>query len=378
MPECGNPVWPCAMTGAAACLSGFEGLEVIIHGPSGCFYYPATVLHRPLSCSFLTGDEIVCGAEERLQDLIRTLIGKRRKIAVITTCIPALTGEDLNDLGRQNDLIIIDSPGFLGDFETGYSLALQQLPVRIAPGSEGVNLDGISLFDPFCSGNIMEARRLLDRMGIPLATTFCDDKLQSLDTVSPFTLTTNPDYSSGTGQSLGCILGLDDVRSTCDSVAGIFPSAEVDGIYREADHAEERIIHACDRYLRRYDPPSVAIFAGDGYARFIADLLDRYLDAPILCIGSRNVPVPSRFHSIWMTSLDQIRDMIGDSKPDLIFGSSFENSIRDGAAFIPVTPPVRGTIRLRSHAICGIEGTLSCMEETLNACMDRVHKVPPL
>ena len=30
MPECDNPLWPCAMTGAAAALAGFEGLSVVI------------------------------------------------------------------------------------------------------------------------------------------------------------------------------------------------------------------------------------------------------------------------------------------------------------------------------------------------------------
>ena len=34
MPECENPLWPCAMTGAAACLAGFEGITVVIHGSS--------------------------------------------------------------------------------------------------------------------------------------------------------------------------------------------------------------------------------------------------------------------------------------------------------------------------------------------------------
>ena len=48
MPECGTPLWPCAMTGAAACLAGFEGITVVIHGSSGCYYYPATLLHAPL------------------------------------------------------------------------------------------------------------------------------------------------------------------------------------------------------------------------------------------------------------------------------------------------------------------------------------------
>lgn len=53
MPECTNPLWPCAMTGAAACLAGFDGVTVVIHGSSGCYYYPATLLHAPLSGTFL-------------------------------------------------------------------------------------------------------------------------------------------------------------------------------------------------------------------------------------------------------------------------------------------------------------------------------------
>ena len=375
MPECSNPVWPCAMTGAASCLAGFDGIGVIIHGPSGCYFYPATILHRHLFCSFLISDDIVCGSAERLHDLISSLSGQYRKIAVITTCIPSLIGEDVKDLPGGEDLIIIDSPGFTGDFEAGYRNALAELPVREDPDSKGINLDGISLMDPFCSGNIMEGRRILDRMGIPAATLFCHDHLRMLDTISPFTITTNPDLSRGDTQSLGCILGLDGVRSACGKIAEVFPFSDTGTILTEADTAEERIIHACDRYMRRYDPPAVAIFSGEGYGRFIADMLNRYLDAEILCIGSRNGITPSRFPASRVTDFDQIRDLIHTGQPDLIFGSSFEYSVRNGAAFIPVTPPVRGTVRLRSHPICGIEGALSCMEETLNACMDRERTI---
>jgi nitrogenase molybdenum-iron protein alpha/beta subunit len=359
------------MTGAASALAGFEGIGVIIHGPSGCYFYPATILHRTLYCSFLISDDIVCGTAGRLQDLVSSLSGRFEKIAIISTCIPSLIGEDVRDLPGRDDLIVVDSPGFVGDYETGYRNALAKLPVREDSGSKGINIDGISLMDPFYSGNIMEGQRILDRVGIPAATLFCHDHLRKLDTTSPFTLTTNPDLAAGNGLSLGCLLGLDGVRSACREIEEVFPLSDTSTILQETDTAEERIVHACDRYMRRYDPPAVAIFSGCGYGLFIADMLNRYLDAEILCIGSRNTLTPSGFPASQVTDLDQIRNLIQVGQPDLIFGSSFEYSLREGAAFIPVTPPVRGTVRLRSHSICGIEGALSCMEETLNACMDR-------
>jgi nitrogenase molybdenum-iron protein alpha/beta subunit len=66
------------MTGAASCLAGFDGIGVIIHGPSGCYFYPATILHRPLYCSFLISDDIVCGTADRLHELISSLSGQYR------------------------------------------------------------------------------------------------------------------------------------------------------------------------------------------------------------------------------------------------------------------------------------------------------------
>jgi nitrogenase molybdenum-iron protein alpha/beta subunit len=49
MPECDNPLWPCAMTGAAACLAGFRGMSVVIHGSSGCYYYRRTGCAKSLA-----------------------------------------------------------------------------------------------------------------------------------------------------------------------------------------------------------------------------------------------------------------------------------------------------------------------------------------
>jgi hypothetical protein len=126
--------------------------------------------------------------------------------------------------------------------------------------------------------------------------------------------------------------------------------------------------------VRRFDPPAAAIFGGSAYASFAAEALHRYLDADILVIGSRNPAAPSRFPARQMADLGSISGFLAAEQPDLVVGSSFERSACPGAAFAALTPPLRGRVLLRSRALAGIEGTLSFMEDALNACMDRNRK----
>ena len=99
--------------------------------------------------------------------------------------------------------------------------------------------------------------------------------------------------------------------------------------------------------------------------------LTKYLDADIACICTRNKPAPAPFRVEQTISLERIREAIAESRPDLVIGSSFERSFSDNAAFIGLTPPLRGRVRLSSRPIIGIEGELSFMEDVLNACLDR-------
>jgi len=66
--------------------------------------------------------------------------------------------------------------------------------------------------------------------------------------------------------------------------------------------------------------------------------------------------------------------MLEHERPDLVLGSSFEQAIFPTAAFVGVTPPLRGAMRLHARPLAGIEGALALMESVLNACMD--HKKP--
>ncbi|MFA4861604.1 nitrogenase component 1 [Methanoregula sp.] len=370
MPECTNPLWPCAMTGAAACLAGFEGMSVVIHGSSGCYYYPATLLHAPLHGTFILEHEVIFGSEERLLEVVSGLSGKGKKIAVITTCVPALLGEDIRSMLENYDVILVDSPGFAGDVETGYRKALAALPVQVNPDTPGVNIDGVSLFDPYSSGNVQEVRRLLTAASIPVATVFCQDRFSRISASAACTVGTNRDFASGVGECCGETLGLAAVRATFCRLGNLFPGADISPVLAEADLQEERIIRVCDKYLQRYDPPSVVIAAGFSYARFAAETLEQYLDADIRGICSRNPPEETRYPAEHVTGMGQVRELIASRDPDLVIGSSFERSVSPGRVFTGMTPPLRGEVRIAPRPLAGINGTLSFVEQVLNALLD--------
>lgn len=370
MPECDNPLWPCAMTGAAACLAGFRGMSVVIHGSSGCYYYPTTLLHAPLHGTFILENEVIFGSEDRLREVIGELSGTGNRIAVITTCVPAIMGEDIQSLFAENDVLLVDSPGFSGDAETGYAKALSLLSPRTDKTADGVNIEGICLLDPFHKGNLQELMRLLNLASVPVGTVFCCDALQKTRRAAPWTIGTNRDFPGSAGEYLGGTLGLDAVRATFEELGNRYSESDISPVLQELSQQEEETARVCDKYLRRFDPPSVLIFAGASYAEFAAQALEHYLDADIRFIGMRNHCSTSRYPSAPVRGLNEAKTLIGEHDPDLVLGSSFERSVIGKRAFFAITPPVRGEVRLAPVPLAGINGTLFFMEQVLNTCMD--------
>jgi nitrogenase molybdenum-iron protein alpha/beta subunit len=370
MPECDNPLWPCAMTGAAAALAGFDGVAVVIHGSSGCYYYPTTLLHAPLHGTFILENDVIFGSEDRLLEVIGGIAKTGKRVAVVTTCVPAILGEDIRSMLDGCDVILVDSPGFAGEIEDGYARAIAAMEPRIDPDAAGVNIDGICLFDPFFSGNLQECRRLFAMASVPVGTVFCKDRFGRVSHASPCTIGTNGDFPSGAGDFLGGTLGFDALRSTFAHIGERIEGSDVGPVLAELDSQEERVVRACDKYLHRFDPPSVAIFAGWSYAEFAAGMLEKYLDSDICCIGTRNTPGVSSFPVQKAGGLAQVKALIEAEGPDLLIGSSFERSARPASAFVGIIPPLRGTVRLSPAPLAGINGALAFIEQVLNASMD--------
>jgi nitrogenase molybdenum-iron protein alpha/beta subunit len=242
---------------------------------------------------------------------------------------------------------------------------------RVDPGSGGVNIDGVCMFDPFFTGNVQEIVRLFRMASVPVGTIFCQDRLENVHRAALYTVGTNGDFTSGVGGYLGGMLGFDTIRETFTRVGEVIDGSDIDPVLAELDLQEDRVVRACDKYLHRYDPPVAAVFGGCSYATFAARMLNQYLDAEICCIGSRNGDCDTAFPVTRAAGLSQVRDLIGAHHPDLVIGSSFERSVCGDAAFVGIIPPLRGSIRLFPSPLAGTNGTLSFIEQVLNACMNK-------
>ncbi|TAJ44546.1 oxidoreductase [Methanofollis fontis] len=351
------------MCGAVSCLSGFEGLEVVIHGSSGCYFYPASLIGRPIHSTLLIEEEVIFGSAERLRLTVEGVGASGQPIAVVQTCVPAVTGEDFGAMLDGGQVLLVDSPGFAGGMEEGYRRAIEALEPRVDPDQTGVTIDGLNPMDPFWRGNLLEAERLIRRAGGRVATAIAADRFETLKHCGQYVVSTNPGLSCGIGESAGNLLGL---GATIAAFCCLADRNELDAspIIQEAEEAGGRIERACDKYLSRSDPPSVAIFAEEAYAGYAADTLRRYLDAEIVVCAPRTGPDA-------VTSLAEVRELIDDGQPDLILGSTYEQAAAPGIPYVPLTFPQRGRIRLHARPIVGIEGTLSLMDDVLTACGGR-------
>lgn len=370
-PGCNGPLWPCALTGAASCLAGFSGLAVVIHGSSGCYYYPATFLKRNLHGTFLIESDLVMGGEERLLEVLRTLPKGSGRPAIITSCAPDISGEDIRACTQEFDPILVESPGFCGGAEVGHARAMAALNPAVDSTKKTVNIDGITLMDPFHRGNLLELKRLLNLVGAEPGTVFCHDRYDAVASAGPQTIAANPDFTGAPGKNIGGTLGLDATRATFRKLCDGNRDLEISLLEEEVRDADERAVYACDRFLRRFDPPIVVVFGTPGYASFAAETLERYLDAEIAFVGTRFGTGPSWFPSGTVTGFEEAERIIGEHSPDLVLGSSFEKTLAQDAAFVGIIPPLRGQVRLRAESIAGIEGTLSFLELVLNSCIDR-------
>jgi nitrogenase molybdenum-iron protein alpha/beta subunit len=362
------------MTGAVAFLSGLEGLAIVIHGSSGCFYYPASLVGGDLHGTLLLGEEVVFGGTDRLCEVVAPLSATHRAVAVVQTCAPAVSGEDPAML-QGDDIIMVDSPGFTGGFDAGFRKAqetLRPLFDRVCPG---VTIDGLNPADPFYRGNFLEARRILECADIPFCSAISSGRFEASMPAGEWSVTVNPDLVSGIGQPCGSFLGFPAIRETMRILCEHYSPADPAPVLDEVETATGRIAAACDKYLRRYDPPVAAVFGTAGYAAFASSMLSTFLDADITFIGLREDPVsPFPGHARTLTDLEEISQVLGEISPDLVLGSSYERAAAPGSAFVGLTFPQRGRVMIGSRALAGTEGALRFMDEVLNACMDRCRK----
>ncbi len=181
-----NPAKACQPLGAIFCASGFEGTMPFIQGAQGCVAYFRSHLSRHFKEPFaaistsMTEDAAVFGG---LHNMIEGLenaytLYKPKMLAVSTTCMTEVIGDDLNAFIKQarekgvipEDLLVpfAHTPSFVGSYITGYDNMLKGILSKITSGKKAEQNDKINFIMGFntYTGDYFELKRLMNMLGV--------------------------------------------------------------------------------------------------------------------------------------------------------------------------------------------------------------------
>jgi len=198
-----NPAKACQPLGAVFAAAGFEQTMSFVHGSQGCVAYYRSHLSRHFKepaaavSSSMTEDAAVFGGLNNLvEGLANTYhLYQPKMIAVSTTCMAEVIGDDLNafilqakDKGsvpKDFDVPYAHTPAFVGSHALGYDNMLKGILEHFWKGQHRTPNGKLNLvpgFDGFAPGNNRELKRILDLMGIEY--TVLSDVADQFDTPS--------------------------------------------------------------------------------------------------------------------------------------------------------------------------------------------------
>ena len=196
-----NPAKACQPLGAVYVANGFAKTLSFVHGSQGCVAYYRSHFSRhfkePTSCvsSSMTEDAAVFGGLNNMVDGLSNSYSlyKPEMIAVSTTCMAEVIGDDLNafiktakekgSVPADFDVPFAHTPAFVGSHITGYDNALLGVLQHFWDGKAGTtealvrtpdeSINFIGGFDGFVVGNMKEVKRIFELFGVQ-ATILCD------------------------------------------------------------------------------------------------------------------------------------------------------------------------------------------------------------
>ncbi len=199
-----NPAKACQPLGAVLCSLGFAKTLPYVHGSQGCVAYFRTYFNRhfrePIACvsDSMTEDAAVFGGQKNMFDGLENAkaIYKPEMIAVSTTCMAEVIGDDLNafignarkegHVDKDYPVPFAHTPSFVGSHVTGWDNMFEGIARYFtlnymadkAPGKNG-KLNIVPGFETYL-GNFRVVKRMLTEMGVDY--TFLSDPEEVLDT----------------------------------------------------------------------------------------------------------------------------------------------------------------------------------------------------
>ncbi len=210
-----NPAKACQPLGAILAAIGFEGTLPLVHGSQGCVAYFRSHFARhfkdpfPAVSSSMTEEAAVFGGLNNLMEGLENALAlyRPKMIAVSTTCMAEVIGDDLNGFirnARENGKVPAEfpvpfahTPSFVGSHITGWDNMMKGILSGLAgkevvlEGGDG-SLNFLLGFDTYV-GDYRELKRILGLFGV--AGRILSDPSEVLD--SPATGEYRP-YVGGT------------------------------------------------------------------------------------------------------------------------------------------------------------------------------------
>ncbi len=197
-----NYALPCSMAGAVCALSGIEGIEILVNGPSSCTGFTTGLVdgchplrernaarfsrlaqkgHPRIPCSEITDADVILGIGNKLIQSVETLAAKRscECIAVVNSCSLSLIGEDAANILKNQPLsgkiVYLESTGCGKSFAKGFSDAMIQLigqvtGPRTVRRDPVINILGVPVTQYSWKHDVREIRRLMAMAGIQVNT----------------------------------------------------------------------------------------------------------------------------------------------------------------------------------------------------------------
>ena len=199
-----NPAKACQPLGAVLCALGFEKTLPYVHGSQGCVAYFRSYFNRhfkePIACvsDSMTEDAAVFGGQKNMFDGLENALAlyKPEMIAVSTTCMAEVIGDDLNSFitnakkeGHIPDALPVPfahTPSFVGSHTTGWDNMfegiIRHFTLNAMEGKEVGSNGKINIVPGFETylGNYRVIHRMLDEMGV--AHSMLCDPTEVLDT----------------------------------------------------------------------------------------------------------------------------------------------------------------------------------------------------
>lgn len=411
-----DPVLGCALEGVASVAAGINDVSIVIHSPQGCAATVASAFDaheidftkRKVGCTRLFETDIILGASEKLENLIREADKsfKTRVMFVVGTCAADIIGEDIEGLcGRiqaevQAELIPVIAGGFRGTSYDGINLGLKALTPFI-PKTEGAEIDSVNIIAPQANLNptwmadLTWVKQVLGALDIKVQTVLPHntsmEELKSFgQTNANILLTHDAGYAFGKQMQEKALIPL--ILGDLPLPVGLKNTARwlrAIGVYFDKEEKVEEIIKAGEErvadvlrrralmIIPRYRNLRIAVSAdatfGIGLLRMLFEELEMIPELVLIRSNNHEAKkiLERELQSLGISpavafGVDgyQIKKALQDSKVDAVLGSSWEKYMAEELGIkiaFDVFSPTNRDVYL-DRAYMGYEGMLNMLE----------------